>query len=32
MNIGYAQVSTQDQTLNLQKDALEKLVLDQVKI
>ena len=25
MNIGYARVSTQDQTLNLQKDALEKL-------
>jgi DNA invertase Pin-like site-specific DNA recombinase len=24
MNIGYARVSTQDQTLNLQKDALEK--------
>ena len=23
MNIGYARVSTQDQTLNLQKDALE---------
>src|SRR5436309_8248338 len=25
MNIGYARISTQDQTLNLQKDALEKL-------
>jgi DNA invertase Pin-like site-specific DNA recombinase len=25
MNIGYARVSTQDQTLNLQKDALEKI-------
>jgi DNA invertase Pin-like site-specific DNA recombinase len=25
MLIGYARVSTQDQTLNLQKDALEKL-------
>ena len=25
MNIGYARVSTQDQTLNLQKDALQKL-------
>src|SRR5437660_12491827 len=25
MNIGYARVSTQDQTLHLQKDALEKL-------
>ena len=25
MNIGYARVSTQDQTLNLQKDALGKL-------
>src|SRR5437763_16936353 len=25
MNIGYARVSTQDQTLNLQKDALKKL-------
>src|SRR6184192_3760772 len=25
MNIGYARVSTQDQTLNFQKDALEKL-------
>ncbi len=25
MNIGYARVSTQDQTLNLQKDALQKI-------
>src|SRR3989440_3679844 len=25
MNIGYARVSTQDQTLNLQRDALEKI-------
>ena len=25
MFIGYARVSTQDQTLNLQKDALEKI-------
>src|SRR5207249_8590917 len=25
MNIGYARVSTHDQTLNLQKDALEKI-------
>src|SRR5438105_7740048 len=25
MNIGYARVSTQDQTLHLQKDALEKI-------
>ena len=25
MNIGYARVSTQDQTLALQKDALEKI-------
>src|ERR671931_1283017 len=25
MNIGYARVSTQDQTLNLQKDALKKI-------
>jgi DNA invertase Pin-like site-specific DNA recombinase len=25
MLIGYARVSTQDQTLNLQKDALEKI-------
>ena len=26
MNIGYARVSTSEQTLDLQKDALEKLV------
>ena len=25
MNVGYARISTQDQTLNLQKDALEKI-------
>jgi DNA invertase Pin-like site-specific DNA recombinase len=25
MLIGYARISTQDQTLNLQKDALDKL-------
>src|SRR5438067_3690450 len=30
MLIGYARVSTQDQTLNLQKDALEKLVCNKI--